>query len=121
MIDKDFARSSNANLESSLDNALRSAVWLTSSDGAAVALARSLAKCLDVCFDTGEGIKDVPQLSARYLSVLQQLHLTVETRVASKQGEQEDGTNYVGDYLRLIDSKAGKSKAGTAKRGAAGQ
>ena len=121
MIDKDFARSSDANLGDSLEHALRSAVWLTSSDHAAVALARRLAFALDVAFDTGEGLKDVPQLSARYLSVLQQLHMTVETRVASKQGDETDGTSYVGDYLRLVNTTAGKSKTGSPKRGATGQ
>lgn len=121
MIDKDFARSSEANLGESLEHALRGAVWLTSSDGAAVALARRLAFALDVAFDTGEGLKDVPQLSARYLSVLQQLHLTVETRVASKQGDETDGSSYVGDYLRLVNSTVDKSETRPAKRGATGK
>lgn len=121
MIDKDFARTSKDNLGESLEHALKSAVWLTSSDHAAVALARRLAFALDVAFDTGEGLNNVPQLSARYLSVLQQLHMTVETRVASKQGDETDGTSYVGDYLRLVNPKVVKSKAGTPKRGAAGK
>ena len=110
-----------ASLGRSLDEALASAGWLTPSDRAAVMLAKRLARALDVCFDLGEGMRDVPQLSARYLAVLQQLHLTVDTRVSSKQGDEQDGTNYVGDYLRLVNPAVGKSQAGTSKRRATGQ
>lgn len=107
-------------LESSLNDALRHASWITSSDVAAITLARRLAVMLDVCFDTGSDVKDVPQLVGKYLAVLQQLQLTTASRVATKQGEETDGTDYVGDYLRLIDSKNKQQTARPAKRGSSG-
>jgi len=88
----------------SLESALGVANWIAASDIAAVTLARRIATMLDVCFDTGD-IKEVPQNAAKYLQVLQQLHLTVDTRIAGKQGEENDGNEHVGEYLRLISTK----------------
>lgn len=103
-----------------LNQSIGTASWLTPSDGAALGLAIQLAAVLDVSIAAGE-LSLVPQLSARYLAALQQLHLTVETRVASKQGEEQDGTAYVGDYLRLVNTTASESKARSTKRRASGQ
>jgi len=119
MTQKDFERLFPKGLALSLNQALAGASWLTSTDGAAVALALRLAELLDVVLDTGEGIKDVPQLSARYLATLQQLHLTVDSRVTAKQGEESDGTDYVGDYLRLINTTVKESKPRVTNGGAA--
>lgn len=121
MDDLDLARSSPGPLATSLDESLGSASWLTPSDRAAVSLAVGLAKLLDEVLSAGESVRDVPQLSARYLSVLQQLHLTVDTRVTAKQGDETDGQNYVGDYLRLINTEAEKPKSRSANSGASGR
>ena len=63
----------------------------------------------------GADLKDITALSGKFLSVLQQLHLTVETRTASKQ-EENDGTAYVGDFLRLVKTKNPKPPAKTSQR-----
>ena len=99
----------------SLNSALSVAGWITSTDVAAITLARRMAKALDTAFDMGADIKDITALSGKFLSVLQQLHLTVETRTASKQ-EENDGTAYVGDFLRLVKTKNPKPPAKTAQR-----
>jgi hypothetical protein len=99
-----------------LESALSAANWIADSDVAAIALARRLATLLDYCFDTGE-IRDVPAIAGKYIIVLQQLHLTVDKRVAGKQGEENDGTQHVGDYLRLISTTDRKQVSGTTKRG----
>lgn len=103
----------------SLNSALLVANWITATDVAAITLARRLAMTLDVAFDTGE-TKDIAALAAKYLIVLQQLHLTVETRVLGKQSEENDGSNHVGNYLRLIETKNPKQTAKPAKRRASG-
>jgi hypothetical protein len=102
----------------SLNSALSVAGWISPSDVAAITLARRMAKALDTAFDMGADIKDITALSGKFLNVLQQLHLTVETRTASKQ-EEHDGTAYVGDFLRLVKTKNPKPPAKTAQRRAA--
>jgi hypothetical protein len=102
----------------SLNSALSVAGWISPSDVAAITLARCMAKALDTAFDMGADIKDITALSGKFLNVLQQLHLTVETRTASKQ-EENDGTAYVGDFLRLVKTKNPKPPAKTAQRRAA--
>jgi hypothetical protein len=99
----------------SLNSALSVANWITSTDVAAITLARRMAKALDTAFDMGADIKDITALSGKFLIVLQQLHLTVETRTASKQ-EDNDGTAYVGDFLRLVKTKNTKPPTKTAQR-----
>jgi len=99
----------------SLNSALSVANWIAPSDVAAITLARRMAKALDTAFDMGADIKDITALSGKLLTVLQQLHLTTETRTASKQ-EENDGTAYVGDFLRLVKTKNPKPPAKTAQR-----
>ena len=99
----------------SLNSALSMANWITSTDVAAITLARRIALALDTAFDMGD-LKEATPLAAKYLQVLQQLHLTVETRTTGKQGEENDGTNHVGHYLRLLETKDRKSKPEPAKR-----
>ena len=103
----------------SLNSALSVANWLAPTDVAAMTLARRIALALDTAFDMGD-LKEATPLAAKYLSVLQQLHLTVETRTAGKQGEENDGTNHVGSYLRLLEAKDRKPKSEPAKRRASG-
>jgi len=103
----------------SLNSALSVANWLAPTDVAAMTLARRIALALDTAFDMGD-LKEATPLAAKYLSVLQQLHLTVETRSAGKQGEENDGTNHVGSYLRLLEAKDRKPKPKPAQRGASG-
>ena len=100
-----------------LKQALDAANWITLSDAAAVALAERLALALDVALDTGE-LKDVPQLSQRFLAVLQQLHLTPETRTQGKRDDEADGNGHRENYLRLLATPINESKTGTSKRGA---
>ena len=99
-----------------LNSALAVANWVAPTDVAAITLARRMAKSLDNSFDLGADIKDITALSGKFLSVLQQLHLTVETRTASKKDEEHDGTAYVGDFLRLVKTKNPKPPAKTAQR-----
>jgi hypothetical protein len=103
----------------SLNSALSVANWLAPTDVAAMTLARRIALALDTAFDMGD-LKEAIPLAAKYLNVLQQLHLTVETRTLGKQGEENDGTNHVGNYLRLLETKDRKSKPAPAKRRASG-
>ena len=100
----------------SLNSALAVANWIAPTDVAAITLARRIALALDTAFDMGE-LKDATPLASKYLQVLQQLHLTVETRTIGKQGEENDGTNHVGNYLRLLETKDRKPKPAPAKRG----
>jgi hypothetical protein len=101
----------------SLDHALSSAKWIDPTDAAAVTLARRLALSLDTAFDMGADLKDINALGGRLLAVLQQLHLTTESRTANKKQDENDGTAYVGDFLRLVKTKNTKPAAKTAKRG----
>jgi hypothetical protein len=103
----------------SLNSAISVANWLAPTDVAALTLARRIALALDTAFDMGD-LKEATPLAAKYLNVLQQLHLTVETRTAGKQGEENDGTNHVGNYLRLLETKDRKQKPEPAKRRASG-
>ena len=103
----------------SLNSAISVANWLAPTDVAAMTLARRIALALDTAFDMGD-LKEATPLAAKYLNVLQQLHLTVETRTAGKQGEENDGTNHVGNYLRLLQTKDSKQTAKPAKRRASG-
>lgn len=98
-----------------LESALSASNWISKTDAAAVHLARRMATALDTAFDMGADLKDITALSGKFLTVLQQLHLTVETRTASKQ-EENDGTAYVGDFLRLVKTKNPKPPAKTAQR-----
>jgi len=100
----------------SLDQSLSAAKWIDPSDAAAVTLARRLALALDTAFDMGADLKDLNALGGRLLAVLQQLHLTTETRTASKKTDENDGTEYVGDFLRLVKTKNTKPATKTAKR-----
>jgi hypothetical protein len=93
----------------SLNSALTVANWIAPTDVAAMTLARRLAMALDTAFDMGD-LKEATPLAGKYLAVLQQLHLTVDTRIQGKQGEENDGTNHVGNYLRLIEAKDRKPK-----------
>lgn len=103
----------------SLNSALSVANWLAPTDVAAMTLARRIALALETAFDMGD-LKEATPLAAKYLQVLQQLHLTVETRTLGKQGEENDGTNHVGNYLRLLETKDRKPKPQPAKRRASG-
>jgi hypothetical protein len=103
----------------SLNSALTVANWIAPTDVAAITLARRIAQALDTAFDMGE-LKDATPLAGKYLQVLQELHMTVETRTAGKQGEENDGTNHVGNYLRLIEAKDRKQKSEPTKRRAGG-
>ena len=103
----------------SLNSAISVANWLAPTDVAALTLARRIALALDTAFDMGD-LKEATPLAAKYLNVLQQLHLTVETRTAGKQGEENDGTNHVGDYLRLLKTKDPKPATKPAQRRASG-
>jgi hypothetical protein len=103
----------------SLNSALSVANWIAPTDVAAITLARRIAMALDTAFDIGE-LKEATPLVAKYLQVLQQLHLTVETRTAGKQGEENDGTNHVGNYLRLLETKDSKQKPKPANGRASG-
>jgi hypothetical protein len=107
------------NIYLSLNSALSVANWIAPTDVAAITLARRLAIALDTAFDMGE-LKDATSLAAKYIQVLQQLHLTVETRTAGKQGEENDGTNHVGNYLRLLETKDRKPKPKSTQRRASG-
>jgi len=98
-----------------LESALAASNWIAKTDAAAVHLARRMATALDTAFDMGADLKDITALSGKFLIVLQQLHLTVETRTASKQ-EENDGTAYVGDFLRLVNTKNTKPAIKTAQR-----
>lgn len=101
----------------SLESAIANAKWIDPADMAAVTLARRVALALDTAFDMGADLKDLTALSGRFLTVLQQLHLTTETRTASKKTDDNDGTQYVGDFLRLVQTKNTKPKPKAAKRG----
>jgi hypothetical protein len=103
----------------SLNSAIAVANWIAPTDVAALTLARRLAMALDTAFDMGE-LKEATPLAAKYLQVLQQLHLTVETRTQGKQGEENDGTNHVGNYLRLLETKDPKQKPKPANGRASG-
>ena len=103
----------------SLNSAISVSNWLAPTDVAALTLARRLAMALDTAFDIGD-LKEVGQLASKYLAVLQQLHLTVETRTQGKQGDENDGTNHVGNYLRLLETKDRKPKPKPAQRRASG-
>jgi hypothetical protein len=103
----------------SLNSAITVSNWLAPTDVAALTLARRLAMALDTAFDIGD-LKEVGQLASKYLAVLQQLHLTVETRTQGKQGDENDGTNHVGNYLRLLETKDRKPKPKPAQRRASG-
>jgi hypothetical protein len=103
----------------SLNSALSVANWIAPTDVAALTLARRLALALDTAFDMGD-LKEATPLAAKYLAVLQQLHLTTETRTVGKQGEENDGTNHVGNYLRLLETKDRKPKPKPAQRRASG-
>jgi hypothetical protein len=99
----------------SLNSALSVANWIAPTDVAAITLARRIALALDTAFDMGD-LKEATPLAAKYLQVLQQLHLTVETRTLGTQGEENDGTNHVGNYLRLLETKDRKPKPASANR-----
>jgi hypothetical protein len=98
----------------SLESAIAAAKWIDPADLAAVTLARRVALALDTAFDMGADLKDITALSGRFLTVLQQLHLTTETRTASKKTDDNDGTAYVGDFLRLVKTKSTKPTTKTA-------
>lgn len=98
-----------------LKQALSKANWIGETDSAAVALALRLATALDVCFDTGE-LKDVGVLAQRLTGVLQQLHLTVETRTQGNKEEETNGEEHRGSYLRLLETASNVAQPKIAKR-----
>lgn len=100
----------------SLNQALSKAHWIGESDVATVTLALRLARALDVSFDTGE-LKEVSALAQRLTAVLQQLHLTVETRTQGKQEDDDNGEQHRGNYLRLLQATSNESKPRPTKRG----
>jgi hypothetical protein len=102
-------------ISAALNSALLVANWIAPTDVAAITLARRMAQSLDTSFDLGADLKDITALSGKFLIVLQQLHLTVETRTANKQ-EEQDGSAYVGDFLRLVKTKNPKPPVKTAQR-----
>ena len=106
-----------ATIQGSLDQALASAAWITKADFATVVLAKRLALALDTAFDTGE-LKEVSFLAQRFTVLLQQLHLTVETRIQGKQEEENDGSEHRDAYLRLLSTAPNVPKTGSSKRGA---
>ena len=108
-IDQDLPGSPPVSIAGNLESSIQAANWLQTTDAAALAMARRLALALDVAFDSGE-IKDVPQLSGRLIGVLQQLHLTVETRTQGKQEVESDGSEHIGNYLRLLNTEDRKSQ-----------
>lgn len=118
-IDQDSNQSRPVSIAGNLESSIQAANWLQTTDAAALAMARRLALALDVAFDSGE-IKDVPQLSGRLIGVLQQLHLTVETRTQGKQEVESDGSEHIGNYLRLLNPADSKSKTKPANRRAGG-
>lgn len=93
-----------------LETAIQKANWINDTDAAGVALAYRLATALDIAFDSGE-LKEVPALAQRLTGVLQQLHLTVETRTQGKQEEEDNGEEHRGNYLRLLQATPTKSKS----------
>lgn len=98
-----------------LKTALERAKWITETDSAAVALALRLATALDDCFNTGD-LKEVGTLAQRLTGVLQQLHLTVETRTQGNKEEEHDGSEHREGYLRLLQAASNESTAKPAKR-----
>lgn len=86
-----------------LESSIEAAAWLTPTDLAAVQLARRLGHALDLALDSGD-FKEVPALAARFIAILSALHLTVETRIAGKKDIENDGTQHVENYLRVINA-----------------
>lgn len=101
-----------------LKQALSRANWISETDTAAVALALRLALALDTCFDTGE-LKEISALAQRLTAVLQQLHLTVETRSQGNQEVETNGEEHRTGYLRLLETASNVTQPKTTKRGAA--
>lgn len=92
-----------------LDVALLDANWIKETDAAAVGLVRHLAICLDAAIIEATDIKAITMLAGRYLQVLQELHLTVATRITDTK-QDEVVIDYAQDYLRLTKAKVAKSK-----------
>jgi len=105
-----------ATITGNLEQALSKASWIGESDTAAVALANRLATALDTCFDSGD-FKEINGLAQRFTAILQQLHLTVETRTQGNKEEENDGSEHRENYLRLLKATPAKSKPKVAKRG----
>jgi hypothetical protein len=113
------------NCLNSFRQSVECAQWIKATDIGAITLGRRLAAALDVAFDTGE-IGDVAALTPKLMTVLQQLHLTTETRIQGKQEDHNDGTEYAAAYLRLITpqtpnkakprANSGGTNSGTGKR-----
>ena len=101
-------------------DSVKAAPWLTSTDIAAVQLAQTIAAEIDIALATGESDRIIA-LAPRLLDVLKQLHLTPETRTQGKQQDEIDGSNHIGNYLRLLASPDSHAKSGTAKRRASRQ
>lgn len=98
-----------ASITGNLNTALDKAHWIGESDYAAVSLAIRLATALDACFDTGD-YKEINGLAQRFTAILQQLHLTVETRTQGNKEEDDNGENIRGNYLRLLATPPKQSK-----------
>lgn len=99
-----------ASITGNLEQALSKAHWIGESDAAAVSLAIRLSTALDTCFDSGD-FKEINGLAQRFTAILQQLHLTVETRTQGNKEEEDNGENIRGDYLRLLATPPIKSKS----------
>lgn len=69
-----------------LEASLKSAVWLTPADGAAIQVARRLAICLDMAVDP----KDVVPLSKQLNDVLQSLGLNVAGRTGKAEAPKQE-------------------------------
>ena len=93
------------------DQAVTTAAWISPSDVATVRLGQWLADMIDSFDSSDESLKVMPQYVRAYIGVLQQLHLTVETRTQGKQEDENNGDGYIGDYLRLLNPTVGKSKS----------
>ena len=98
-----------ASILGNLNVALSKANWIGESDAAAVSLAIRLSTALDTCFDSGD-FKEINGLAQRFTAVLQQLHLTVETRTQGNKEVEDDGSEHREAYLRLLQPAPIKSK-----------
>jgi hypothetical protein len=109
----------SGNCLDSFKQSVECAQWITATDIGTITLGRRLAAALDVAFDAGD-IGDVAVLAPKLLAVLQQLHLTTETRTQGKQEEQHDGTDFASDYLRLVNPTATNKAKSRSVRGPTG-
>lgn len=104
-----------------LDAAVKSAVWLTSADGASIHVARLLASALDAADD----VRDIAQLSKQLNDVLQSLGLNV----AGRTGKPEMPKNEVNPLdaikerakVRVAKAPAKNTRSGSTKLRSSGK